>query len=110
MDIAIKMTLQEHPYGQREMEKLKMYSPDLSQDNIAKIRELFTGCVTESIDQSTGRLRLYVDFDQLKQELSGNIIEGPQERYRLDWPARGRRWHWLTPRWPRLSGPILKTA
>lgn len=70
------------------MEKLKMHSPDLSQDNIAKIRELFPGCVTEARDEATGKLRLAVDFDQLRQELSDSIVEGPQERYRLDWPGK----------------------
>jgi adenine-specific DNA-methyltransferase len=29
-----------------------------------------------------------VDFDQLKQELTDSIVEGPQERYRLDWPGK----------------------
>ncbi|WP_138379482.1 site-specific DNA-methyltransferase [Luteithermobacter gelatinilyticus] len=70
------------------MDKLKMHSPDLSQDNIAKIRELFPGCVTEARDEKTGKLRLAVDFDQLRQELSDHIVEGPQERYRLDWPGK----------------------
>lgn len=70
------------------MDKLKMHSPDLSQDNIAKIRELFPGCVTNARDDVTGELRLVVDFDQLRQELSGSIVEGPQERYRLDWPGK----------------------
>jgi len=70
------------------MEKLKMRSPDLSQDNIAKIRELFPSCVTEAQDEATGELRLAVDFDQLKQELSDSIVEGPQERFRLDWPGK----------------------
>ncbi|MCR9195591.1 MAG: site-specific DNA-methyltransferase, partial [Hyphomonas sp.] len=70
------------------MDKLKMHSPDLSQDNIAKIRELFPGCVTEARDEATGAVRLAVDFDQLRQELSDHIVEGPQERYRLDWPGK----------------------
>ncbi|WP_249273169.1 site-specific DNA-methyltransferase, partial [Halomonas sp. BC2] len=70
------------------MEKLKMHSPDLSQENIAKIRELFPGCVTEARDETTGKIRLAVDFDQLRQELSDSIVEGPQERYRLDWPGK----------------------
>ncbi len=70
------------------MDKLKMHSPDLSQDNIAKIRDLFPGCVTEARDEATGALRLAVDFDQLRQELSDHIVEGPQERYRLDWPGK----------------------
>ena len=30
------------------MDKLKMHSLDLSQDKIAKIRDLFPGCVTEA--------------------------------------------------------------
>jgi adenine-specific DNA-methyltransferase len=70
------------------MDKLKMHSPDLSQDNIAKIRDLFPGCVTEARDEATGAVRLAVDFDQLRQELSDHIVEGPQERYRLDWPGK----------------------
>lgn len=70
------------------MDKLKMHSPDLSQDNISKIRELFPGCVTEALDEATGTMRLAVDFDQLHQELSDHIVEGPQERYRLNWPGK----------------------
>ncbi|MDP1615866.1 site-specific DNA-methyltransferase [Phenylobacterium sp.] len=70
------------------MDKLKMHSTDLSQENIGKIRDLFPGCVTEARDEATGQLRLTVDFDQLRQELSGQIVEGPQERYRLDWPGK----------------------
>jgi len=70
------------------MDKLKMHSPDLSQENIAKIRDLFPGCVTETRDEATGQLRLAVDFDQLRQELSDDIVEGPQERYRLEWPGK----------------------
>lgn len=69
------------------MEKMKLHSPDLSQDNIAKIRALFPGCVTEATDEN-GKLRLAVDFDQLRQELSDHIVEGGQERYRLDWPGK----------------------
>ncbi len=85
----------------QDNEKLKMHSPDLTQDNIAKIRELFPGCVTEAKDDN-GKLRLAVDFDQLRQELSGSIVEGPQERYRLDWP--GKRGALLA-----ANAPIAKT-
>lgn len=69
------------------MDKLKMHSPDLTQDHIARIRELFPGCVTEARGPD-GSIRLAVDFDQLRQELSDSIVEGPQERYRLDWPGK----------------------
>lgn len=70
------------------MDKLKMHSPDLSQDNIAKIRELFPGCVTEGVDETTGQTRLVMDFDRLRLELSDRVVEGGQERYRLDWPGK----------------------
>lgn len=83
------------------MDKLKMHSPDLSQDNIAKIQELFPGCVTEAED-ANGSLRLAVDFDQLRQELSDSIVEGPQERYHLNWP--GKREALVT-----ANAPIAKT-
>lgn len=65
-----------------------MHASDMNQDNIAKIREIFPSCVTETRDELTGRLRLSVDFDHLRQELSDHIVEGPQERYRLDWPGK----------------------
>ncbi|WP_417254661.1 site-specific DNA-methyltransferase [Celeribacter sp.] len=84
-----------------DIEKLKMHSPDLTQDNIAKIRALFPGCVTEAADEG-GKLRLAVDFDQLRQELSDSIVEGPQERYHLNWP--GKREALIT-----ANAPIAKT-
>ena len=83
------------------MKKMKLQSPDLSQDNIAKIRDLFPGCVTEAADES-GKLLLAVDFDQLRQELSDHIVEGPQERYHLNWP--GKREALIT-----ANAPIAKT-
>ncbi len=83
------------------MEKLKMHSPNLTQDNIARIRELFPGCVTEARGED-GNVKLAVDFDQLRQELSEHIVEGPQERYHLNWP--GKREALLT-----ANAPIAKT-
>src|SRR5574344_2415594 len=83
------------------MEKLKMHSPNLTQDNIARIRDLFPGCVTEARGED-GSVKLAVDFDQLKQELSSSIVEGPQERYHLNWP--GKREALLT-----ANAPIAKT-
>lgn len=83
------------------MEKLKMHSPNLTQDNIARIRDLFPGCVTEARGEDGG-VRLAVDFDQLRQELAESIVEGPQERYHLNWP--GKREALLT-----ANAPIAKT-
>ena len=86
------------------MQKLKLHSPDLTQTNIDKlaaISELFPNCVTEALD-AKGVLSKSVDFDQLRQELSATIVEGPQERYQLNWP--GKREALLT-----ANAPIAKT-
>ena len=83
------------------MEKLKMHSPNLTEDNIARIRDLFPGCVTEAMGED-GSVKLAVNFDQLRQELSDVIVEGPQERYHLNWP--GKREALLT-----ANAPIAKT-
>ena len=83
------------------MNKLKMHSPNLTEGNIARLRELFPGCVTEAKGED-GSVKLAVDFDQLRQELSGTIVEGPQERYHLNWP--GKREALLT-----ANAPIAKT-
>lgn len=78
-----------------------MHSPNLTQENIARIRELFPGCVTEARGED-GNLRLAVDFNLLRQELSDSVVEGPRERYHLNWP--GKREALLT-----ANTPIAKT-
>ena len=83
------------------MDKLKMHSPNLTDENIARLRELFPNCSTEAKGDD-GQLTLAVDFDQLRQELSDSIVEGPQERYHLNWP--GKREALLT-----ANAPIAKT-
>jgi adenine-specific DNA-methyltransferase len=64
-----------------------MTSQDLTARNIAKIAELFPGVVTECVDDDGNPVRA-VDFDLLRQELSDHVVEGPQERYQLDWPGK----------------------
>ncbi|MHA6611645.1 site-specific DNA-methyltransferase [Photobacterium damselae] len=83
------------------MDKLKMHSPNLVDQNIDKLAQLFPNCITEAKGED-GKLRKAIDFDQLKQELSRNIVEGPQERYQLNWP--GKREALLT-----ANAPIAKT-
>jgi len=83
------------------MDKLKMHSPNLTDANIARIREIFPGCVTEAQGEN-GKVKLAVDFDQLRQELSDTIVEGQQERYHLNWP--GKREALLA-----ANAPIAKT-
>ena len=83
------------------MDKLKMHSPDLTQQNIDKLLALFPNCKTEK-QNDNGELSTAIDFDLLKQELSKNIVEGPKERYQLNWP--GKKEALLT-----ANAPIAKT-
>ncbi|MEA9423594.1 site-specific DNA-methyltransferase [Aeromonas caviae] len=83
------------------MEKLKMHSPNLVAQNIEQLAALFPNCVTESQGKD-GELKRAIDFDLLKQELSAHIVDGPQERYQLNWP--GKREALLT-----ANAPIAKT-
>ncbi|MEM1156792.1 MAG: site-specific DNA-methyltransferase [Verrucomicrobiota bacterium] len=69
------------------MDKAKLHTPDLTKENIEKIAKLFPSCVTEALSEH-GKIERKIDFDQLRQELSNHIVEGPQERYRLDWPGK----------------------
>ena len=84
------------------MEKLKLHTPNLTEENIEKLAALFPNCVTETTDEKTGQLKRAIDFDQLRQELSDHIVEGPRERYHLDWP--GKREALLA-----ANAPIAKT-
>lgn len=84
------------------MKKLKLHTPNLTAENIEKLAALFPNCVTETKDEKTGQLKRAIDFDQLRQELSDHIVEGPRERYHLDWP--GKREALLA-----ANAPIAKT-
>lgn len=69
------------------IEKLTLTTPDFTDEAAARIAELFPHVVTESRDEN-GRPRHMIDFDLLKQELSGDIVDGPAERYHLNWPGK----------------------
>jgi adenine-specific DNA-methyltransferase len=69
------------------MNQLDLQTPDFTAANIARLAELFPNCATE-IRLPDGTLKRAIDFDLLRQELSHDLVEGPQERYRLDWPGK----------------------
>ena len=69
------------------MDKLKMQTANVVDENIKRIGELFPNCLTERLDEN-GRPEVAIDFDQLRQELSKDIVEGPEERYQFTWPDK----------------------
>ena len=83
------------------MEKLKCHTPDFTAANIQKLAILFPNCVVEA-REANGKPTKAIDFDQLRQELSTAVVEGPRERYHLDWP--GKREALLA-----ANAPIAKT-
>ncbi len=69
------------------MDKLKMQSENLVDENVEKIAKLFPNCITEGKDEN-GQVTKLVDFDLLKQELSKVVVDGNDERYTLNWAGK----------------------
>ena len=69
------------------MEKLTMQTTNIVDENIKRIGELFPNCLTERLNND-GKQEVAIDFDQLRQELSKDIVEGPEERYQFTWPDK----------------------
>lgn len=68
------------------MDKMRMESEDIQQDNVAKIAALFPNCVTEARDKD-GHLKKAINFDLLRQMLSGDVLEG-DEAYEFTWVGK----------------------
>ena len=96
---------QEQRYQTKEKymsDKLDLKTPDMVNLNIERIAALFPHCVTEvAVDSGNATIggatlsgtpnntvTRKIDFDLLRQELSADLVEGPKERYRLEWPGK----------------------
>ena len=64
-----------------------MQTTNIVDENIKRIGELFPNCLTERLNEE-GKPELAIDFDQLRQELSKDIVEGAEERYQFTWPDK----------------------
>ena len=71
------------------MDKLKMHTPNLADENFRKLTELFPNAVTETIDED-GQVVRAIDADVLRQEIATHVVEGRQERYQFTWPDKRR--------------------
>lgn len=68
------------------MEKMRMESVDMTAQNIERIGELFPNCITETVDEH-GNPQKAINFELLKQMLSGDVIEG-SEAYEFTWVGK----------------------
>ena len=69
------------------MDKLKMHSPNLANENFHKLAAMFPNAVTEAINED-GEVVRAIDADVLRQEISATVVEGAQERYQFTWPDK----------------------
>ena len=68
------------------MDKMRMESIDMTEQNIEKIGALFPNCITETKDVD-GKPKKAINFDLLRQMLSGDVIEG-DEAYEFPWVGK----------------------
>ena len=70
------------------MDKLKMHTPNLADENYAALAKLFPNAVTETIDPVTGEVVRAIDKDVLMQEINTRVVDGKEERYQFTWPDK----------------------
>lgn len=68
------------------MNKMRMESVDMTTQNIEKIGAIFPNCITETVDES-GNPKKAINFELLKQMLSGDVIDG-DEAYEFTWVGK----------------------
>lgn len=68
------------------MDKMRMESEDIQQENVKKIAALFPNCVTEARGED-GHLKKAINFEMLKQMLSDSVIDG-DEAYEFTWVGK----------------------
>lgn len=69
------------------MDKMRMVSVDLREQNIEKLGEIFPNCITEMADKN-GKPKKTVNFELLCQMLSDTVLGGGDERYEFTWVGK----------------------
>mgnify|MGYP004623726023 CR=1 FL=1 len=74
------------------MDKLKMHTPNLADENYAALAKLFPNAVTETIigydNDGKAIVERAIDKDVLMQEINTRVVEGREERYQFTWPDK----------------------
>ena len=69
------------------MDKLKMQTKNMADENYKKLAAIFPNAITEKINED-GELVRAIDVDVLRQEMSVDVVEGKEERYQFTWPDK----------------------
>lgn len=68
------------------IDKVKLESCNIADENFEKLASLFPNVVTETIVND--RVERVIDVDKLKQEINSHVVEGLEERYNFSWPDK----------------------
>lgn len=68
------------------IDKVKLESSNIADENFEKLASLFPNVVTETIVND--RVERVIDVDKLKQEINSHVVEGLEERYNFSWPDK----------------------
>lgn len=69
------------------MDKLKMQTKNLADENFAALAAMFPNAVTETVDENGVVIRA-IDADVLAQEINTRVVLGKEERYQFTWPDK----------------------
>ncbi|RCX18909.1 adenine-specific DNA-methyltransferase [Anaerobacterium chartisolvens] len=69
------------------MDKMKMQTPNLADNNFAALAAMFPNAVTETVDENGVVVRA-IDADVLAQEINTRVVSGKEERYQFTWPDK----------------------
>ena len=68
------------------MDKIKLESSNIADENFEKLASLFPNVVIETIVND--RVERAIDVEKLKQEINAYVLEGNEERYNFTWPDK----------------------
>lgn len=74
------------------MDKMKMHTKNIADENYAALEKLFPNALTEKIvgydEEGKAIIERAIDVDVLRQEISCSVVEGREERYQFTWPDK----------------------
>lgn len=71
------------------MEKMKMQTKNIVDENYEKLAKLFPNAVTETIDEN-GQVVRAIDKDVLMQEINTTVVDDKDQRYQFTWPDKNK--------------------
>ena len=71
------------------MDRLRMQTKNIADENYEKLAKLFPNAVTETIDEN-GQVVRAIDKDVLMQEINTTVVDDKDQRYQFTWPDKNK--------------------